>query len=150
MWLQILSCSTTSWHPFYTVITLVLSHRRLKNELLIYQYPHWQNPNDGEYNNAIWTRTQQLIPTAWLIKYLLYRSSEDSKTRWRSYISYQTLPLSIYTELSNKPMQPSFFYISNSNTNFVNFSTHENQNISTLLFLVDLSSPGSLSTNAET
>ena len=67
-----------------------------------------------------------------------------------TFISYQPLPLSLYTELSNKPMQPSFLYISNSNTNFVNFSTHENQNISTLLFLVDLSSPSSLSTNAET
>ena len=54
-----------------------------------------------------------------------------------TFISYQTLPLSIHTELSNKPMQPSFFYISNSKTNFVNFSTHENLNISTLLFLVD-------------
>ena len=26
-------------------------------------------------------------------------------------------------------MQPSFFYISNNNTKFVNFSTYENQNI---------------------
>lgn len=58
-----------------------------------------------------------------------------------TFISHQPLPLSIYRELSNKPMQPSFFYISNSNTNFVNFSTHEKQNISTLLFLVDLFSP---------
>ena len=67
-----------------------------------------------------------------------------------TFISYQTLPLSIHTELSNKPMQPSFFYISNSKTNFVNFSTHENLNISTLLFLVDRFSSGSLSTKTET